>query len=61
MAIRVLNAKAVALRSFDDYDGALKAIDASVKTFKRIRVPDHDAGLAPAYRIRLFVARALGQ
>jgi CHAT domain-containing protein len=57
----IMNARAVALCSFDDYDGALKAIDASIATFKRINVADQDANLASSYRMRLFIALALGR
>ncbi len=51
---------AIALCSFDDYEGALTAIDDSIASFKRAGAPEHDVGLGNAYRMRLMIALALG-
>lgn len=57
----ILAARAIALCSFDDYDGALAAIDKSIETFKRSGASEHDSGLGASYRMRLFIALALGR
>lgn len=54
-------ADSIALASQDDYDGALAAVDRSIATFRRLKVPEVDSGYNIALRMRLMVALATGK
>lgn len=58
---RVDAARAIALCSFDDYDAALEAINASIAEFKRSGASEHDAIYGNALRLRLMIALSMGR
>ncbi|MFL9916039.1 CHAT domain-containing protein [Paraburkholderia fungorum] len=54
-------ARAIALCSFDDYDAALTAINASVAEYQRAGLVEHDVSYGNALRMRLLVALGMGR
>ncbi|WP_077002664.1 CHAT domain-containing protein [Variovorax sp. KK3] len=54
-------ARAIALCSFDDYEGALAAINTSLATYQRANLGEQYHSYGLAVRIRLLIALALGR
>ncbi len=58
---RVAHARAIALCSYDDYEGALQAINSSIAEYEREASPESGPPYADSLRLRLMIALAMGR